>query len=396
MKVTLKTLGNKKFDLEGVSPSTTIAELKQRIASDLELGGTVRKLIFKGTSLKKEEQTLEGYKIQEGAEIVCLVKKTPKKKASTPAPEAAEEKEAPSGAAAQDRENYTLKPEDVDQLCKMGYPHQLVELALKAAYGDPAKAAQFLMAGGIPADRAQALHKEMLSLQAQAEQQRRSLGPQGMNAQFEHALSNPEQMAAILSNPQVQKECLRMLAHENRPLYERFAADPDAVGEEEEFQKAMFHILRKSFGAKPAGPTVRRIELTEQDRANLRRLMEEKAVPDMQKAATIYMKFGKDIDKALEFCDQVLAQAREQHPEAARSDATKDAADARARADANRQPLSPRNGDAAEGAQDKGGNPPPKPASGDRENAAPAQPANTMLSISLDMLRDDGDESDEE
>merc|ERR1719210_720364 len=215
---------------------------------------------------------------------------------------------------------------------------------------------------------------------------RRRREPSPMNAQFENMLANPQQMAMILSNPAVQNECLRMLNHINPELFQRFSADPDKVGEEEEFQKAMFNILRKSFNAQPAAPQVRKIELTDEDKANLKRLMEEKAVPDMQKAATIYMKFGKDIDKAMAFCDEVLAQARAMHPEAAKADAEKDAAD-KARRDAARQPLQARNRSHSDEMQQGG---PSSPNSG----GCRAQPQDTVVSIPLNMLAED-DDSDE-
>lgn len=392
MKVIIKTIGNQKFPLADVTSDSTVAALKERIETELDIGGSVKKLILKGKVLKNDATTIAECGLEDDSEIVCLVRKTPKRK-KTPTPEKTTEPsdqkendssptQLPSAQAQKPRE-YTVAVEDVRKLVQMGFPQQIVVLSLKAAFGDAKLATQYLLAGGIPPARAVALQKDMEELKAQAAKQAlqqhqqqvaaRPRGPQEMNPRFEACLSNPAMMAQILGNPVVQQQCLRMLAHEQPELHKRFMENPAEVGEDEAFQMAMFHILRKSFAAK-AKPQVRRIELTEEDKVALQRLQHEKAVPTMQQAAQIYMKHGKDLEKSMAFCDELLEKAKSvasKQPEPAR------------------QPLNSRDNAQANIAPPATTGAPAKPPS------AALPPQETTLTISPDMLLDD-DESDEE
>lgn len=403
MKVIIKTIGNQKFPLADVSSDSTVAVLKERIETELDIGGSVKKLILKGKVLKNDAATIAECGLEDDSELVCLVRKTPKRK-KTPSKktESSDQKEndvvpkpatqLPSAEAQKPRE-YTIAVEDVKKLCRMGFPEQLVVLSLKAAFGDATVATQYLLAGGIPPARAIALQKDMEELKAQAAKQAlqqhqqqaaaRPSGPQGMNPRFEACLSNPAMMAQILGNPVVQQQCLRMLAHEQPELHKRFMENPAEVGEDEAFQMAMFHILRKSFAAKAAKPQVRRIELTAEDKVALQRLQTEKAVPTMQQAAQIYMKHGKDLEKSMAFCDKLLERAKSvaasKQPEPVAASKQPEPA---------RQPLNSRDNEANIA-------PPANTGAPTKPPSAALPPQETTLTISPDMLLDD-DESDEE
>lgn len=266
------------------------------------------------------------------------------------------------------------------QLVQMGFPEQMVLVSLKAAYGDPKLATQYLIAGGIPADRAAALQKEYEAQSTQSApsgsappQPASRVGPRGMNSRFEAMLANPQQMQAIMSSPQVQQHCLQILQQEKPDLFQRFVANPQEVGESEEFTKLMFHIMHKSFQAGDQKAVVRkRIELTEEDKAALTRLQQEKSLTRHQ-AAQVYMKHGKDLEASMAFCDQLLEQARAQAP------APKQPAPTERRA------LSPRNSN-IQATQSTDAHKPPA------QQETTATEENTVLQISPDMLLEDDED----
>lgn len=400
MNIIIKTIGNKKFPLVDVAAECTVTALRQRINDELDLGGEVKKLIFKGKTLK-DGQTLATAGVNADDQIVCLVKKqrgskkSPQKAPAATAPPAEAAVAAPAGPT-----SYQIQMADIQRLMQMGFPQHMVIISLKAAYGNPSVAAQYLIAGGIPADRAEALQKEHQALAAQqgvsapssvvpqpAQQAPPARGPQGMDARFEAMLANKDSMAGILSNPQVQQQCIQMLAVENPELLNRFLQDPDKVGETEEFMKAMFHILSKSFSTGPsaARPQRRTITLTEEDRAALAQLQETKHL-SRQQAAQIYVQNGKSLERSIAFCDRMMEQARAMNPDAAATDRAENAAQPKQPAPTERRPLGQRSAAQAGSA--------PAPATAKENDASAAHPGAdaTVLSISPDMLLEDDEE----
>jgi len=299
-KITVKTVGNVKFQLEA-NNFTTCADIQDAIVSEAPKeflkGGTIKKLLFKGKTLKPET-TVGELQIGENDEIVCLAKRARKSKSKSTSPAKPEEKE-------NDAKQYTPSEEDVKQLMLMGFPHHSVIVSLHAAQGDAALAAQYLIAGGIPADRAMALHKSgVLNQYAQKNPPKAPVGPNGMPAQFEALLSNKDALAEVMGNEQVQQQCIGMLQHENPELFNRFIADPDRVGATDEFAKAIFSIMKKSY--QPQKPKT--ITLTKEDRDNLA-ILEKECHLNRQQACQAYFKFHKDVEKAKAFCLDLLAKA---------------------------------------------------------------------------------------
>lgn len=411
MNIIVKTVGNKKFPLVDVAPGTTVSDFRSRIADELDLGGDVKKLIFKGKSLK-DGMTLESCGLENDCEVVCLVKKVRAgRKSKSPSPAKADAPKA--GNAAPEKREYKIKKEDALKLMGMGFPQHMVMISLKAAYGDPKLAAQYLIAGGIPADRAAALQKEYdaqkaggASAPAAPVQQPRTRGPQGMDARFEAMLASPESMQAILGNKQVQQQCLQMLAVEQPQLFQQFCADPEKVGETEAFTKAMFQILQKSFSAKPRQRQV--IKLSEEDRNSIKELQQSKRLA-RQQAVQIYLNNGKDLARAKAYCDELMekaiaqaeasgklspeeraeiqrmkAQAADQGTDVLSSSITHEENTGKAPAQpSGRKALSPRNSNVPSG------NASAKPEKASRSPPTAADTENTVLNIPLDMLMDD-------
>lgn len=302
-KITVKTVGNVKFQLEA-NNFTTCADIQDAIVSEAPeeflKGGTIKKLLFKGKTLKPEH-TVGELQIGENDEIVCLAKRTRKSKSKSTSPAKSEEKENDAKPTGQ----YTPREEDVKQLMLMGFPHHSVIVSLHAAQGDAALAAQYLIAGGIPADRAMALHKSgVLNQYSQQAPTKAPVGANGMPAQFEALLSNKDALTEVMGNEQVQQQCIGMLQEENPELFKRFIADPDRVGATDEFAKAIFSIMKKSYQPRKR----KTITLTKEDRDNLA-ILEKECHLNRQQACQAYFKFHKDVEKAKAFCLDLLAKA---------------------------------------------------------------------------------------
>jgi len=176
MKLSIKTLQGKSYALEA-DASSTVEQVKQIIEKEHSL--TASKLIHAGKILK-DDQTLQGAGIKENGFLVCMVAKKkeaapapapapapvaapaapapaaaptpaaapapaatpePAPAAPAPAPEAA----APAAAAAMPG----VDPAQVENLVAMGFPKDQCEAALRAAFGDPSRAVEYLM-NGIP------------------------------------------------------------------------------------------------------------------------------------------------------------------------------------------------------------------------------------------------------
>lgn len=165
------------FDVE-VEPSVLVKELKAAVeAAKPELGpAATMKLIFSGKILEDDKQ-FETYSFKESDFLVVMATK-PKPVAAAgaapasaaaatpaanppqpaPAPAAAPPNEAPAavvaGSAGGGQNN-----EAVDALCAMGFERAAVENCLRAAFGNPDRAVEYLTMGipdGIMADQAPA------------------------------------------------------------------------------------------------------------------------------------------------------------------------------------------------------------------------------------------------
>lgn len=168
MKITVRTLnkGTKadSFEIE-ITAENTILEVKQKVEaarSDFEAAG--QKLVCAGKILNNEK-TVADYNLKEGDFLVVI----PGKKAAPP-PEPAPSQPAaavpaagdsaapaPGGAApaaAAPVSNSREVEAAITQLTEMGFPREECERALRAAYGNPDRAVEYLM-NGIPQEDVQ-------------------------------------------------------------------------------------------------------------------------------------------------------------------------------------------------------------------------------------------------
>jgi len=184
MKVTIKEVSGTKFEVDGVSASTSVTELKQMIEKAKGWAPSTQKLVFSGKVLQ-DDKILADYdwKEKEGAFLVCMITKkpaasaaavpaavpaaTPKPAAApvpsdpakasqptstaTPAARPAAQQQAPAAAPAA---NAFIKESDVATLKEMGFPEDQVRAALNAAFGNTDRAVEYLMTG-IPAGAAE-------------------------------------------------------------------------------------------------------------------------------------------------------------------------------------------------------------------------------------------------
>jgi len=178
MKIQIKTLKSKKYDLE-VKADETVEEVKEKIQKELELGeASMMSLIHHGKILKNE-QTAKDVGFKENDFVVLMLKKKKKKvkkkeKASetTPVPaNAAPSTDQSAGASAapvpttteanttSSQENLSTTNganafvmgsqlnEAVQNLVAMGFPEAEVQRAMRAAYNNPERAAEYLLTG---------------------------------------------------------------------------------------------------------------------------------------------------------------------------------------------------------------------------------------------------------
>jgi len=187
MKIQIKTLKSKKYELE-VKCDETVEEIKVKIQKELELGeASMMSLIHHGKILKND-QTANDAGFKENDFVVLMLKKKKKKAkrkdrareipratvvstsaAATeqPSSTAVSTSEAPAASPAQPPENPAAAQgsgdganafvmgnqlnEAVQNLVAMGFPEADVQRAMRAAFNNPERAAEYLI-NGIPAN----------------------------------------------------------------------------------------------------------------------------------------------------------------------------------------------------------------------------------------------------
>lgn len=195
MKLTFKSVAKKEtFAIEDVEPSTTIADVKKRIEASQGHEAALQKLIYSGKILA-DDKTVESYSIKEKDFLVCMVSKpkaAPKAAAAaapaatssssaskaepqTPAPAANQSRQEPPPAPApaqaapvqpaaaadtpapigrssapRDTGDFTSGSERegaITMLLEMGYDRPQVEQAMRAAFNNTERAAEYLITG---------------------------------------------------------------------------------------------------------------------------------------------------------------------------------------------------------------------------------------------------------
>ncbi|ORY79886.1 XPC-binding domain-domain-containing protein [Protomyces lactucae-debilis] len=183
MKLTFKTITkNVKFEIDNVEPETKVADVKARIEQEHGHDAKLQKLIYSGKILA-DDRTIASYEIKEKDFIVCMVSKpkavpaaapatpapAPAVSLITPAPAAVATPQAPihapAAASAPAADAPTPAPvsagfndsnafaageartQAVTMLMEMGFERAQVDRAMRAAFNNPDRAAEYLMTG---------------------------------------------------------------------------------------------------------------------------------------------------------------------------------------------------------------------------------------------------------
>jgi len=166
VKVTIKPLKGETFEVE-YDENTLVKDLKDKIAVvKPEMTAELQKLIYSGRILENDK-ALKEYSIKEGEFIVVMIMKVKAPAAAPAAPAAApaaaapapDGTTAPTAPATGDAEmiaasamptNPAGMDAAVEQLMAMGFEKENVERCLRASFGNPDRAVEYLMSG-IPA-----------------------------------------------------------------------------------------------------------------------------------------------------------------------------------------------------------------------------------------------------
>lgn len=171
MKISARPLKGEAFEVD-IEPDDKVEELKKRIAQvKSEFPAELQKLIYSGKILA-DGQAIKEYNIKPGEFVVVMVAKA--KPANPPASQAQAAAPQPAGGASPEpaappaatpaqvapaavAAAPALNEATVQQLCDMGFPRGDVERCLRAAFGNPDRAVEYLMSGvpeGIDGDGA--------------------------------------------------------------------------------------------------------------------------------------------------------------------------------------------------------------------------------------------------
>ena len=331
MKITLKTLQNKKFEIEAI-PSSTVLELKQRVDTELQLGDVADQKLIKAGKILVNENTLEEAGVKDGDFVVIMISKAkpaavkpveqpapirPSPVTSTPAiitpatnqavniqpaanPPVAYQQAASQVIVGSDQVNGA-----VAELMAMGFEHDQVVRALRAAFNNPERAVEYLFSGipELPADISAAQPRANPQQQATAPRNAAQF-PQG-GGEAGGLPSAQELQAALAQNPallgalvqQLPPELLQQLAgaaggqgNVQQQLLQ-LLSNPQAL-------QALLQVLAQGGGGGAAGGQ-NVIQVTEEEKAALDRL-QGMGFP-RQQVIEAYFSCDKNEDLALNF-----------------------------------------------------------------------------------------------
>jgi len=298
MKIQIKTLKSKKYELE-VKCDETVEEIKVKIQKELELGdASMMSLIHHGKILKND-QTANDAGFKENDFVVLMLKKKKKRAkrkdkarevpratavstsvaaSEQPSSTAVSTSEAPAASPAQPQENPAAAQNSVDganafvmgnqlneavqNLVAMGFPEADVQRAMRAAFNNPERAAEYLISG-IPANIGAAPVAMASANQPPAAQAAPNVAPAAAanplgaaarpqaNPMQQLMAQSPETMAAILQHiMRNQPELFRGMAGPDGSI------NPQAVENLLQDQNFMRMMMQAMSGGAGAGPGV--------------------------------------------------------------------------------------------------------------------------------------------
>ncbi|KAI9101926.1 XPC-binding domain-containing protein [Phlyctochytrium arcticum] len=343
MKLTIKTLAQKTFYIEAES-SETIADVKKKIEESQGFEVAQQKLIYSGKILG-DASTVEECKIEEKGFMVVMTGKPKAATSSTPAPAAAQPATpaAPSTPASQPATAtapQTATPaaaapapsgpfdastlatggayeSAVTNLIEMGFEREQVVRAMRAAFNNPDRAAEYLMTGipetvsrdrelaasqpgaaapgttpaaaatpaqpattGQPADQGQFIN--LFDAAAQAAAQGTGGGATGAAAGGAPgaggALGDAQSLAFLRNSPQFQqlRQLVRAQPQLMQPLLQQLAqSNPQLMQMIAENQDQFFQLLNEGVegGDEEGGPTPQYISVPPEDEEAINRLV---------------------------------------------------------------------------------------------------------------------------
>jgi len=278
MKIQIKTLKSKKYELE-VKADETVEEIKDKIQKELKLGDAAMMSLIHHGKILKNTQSAEDAGFKENDFVVLMIKKPKRKKkskaratqqaavrsttaaateeksaatATSQAPAASAsstenpaetQSSAPSGANAFVMGNQLS--EAVQNLVAMGFPQADVQRAMRAAFNNPERAAEYLLTGipqNIGAPPPAQVAAPPPAAQAAAVQQ-----PAVANNPLGAAAAMPQQGAAfqpaamqqmMAQNPQAMAMVLQHIMRNQPELFQGIGADGNIN------QQAIENLLR--------------------------------------------------------------------------------------------------------------------------------------------------------
>lgn len=310
MKITLKNLKGAIFHLE-ISEESSVRQLKELIEQDKgeEYYADGLKVIYSGKILK-DEDTIASIGFKENSFVVVMPGKPRAASApkaapmdttpATPAPAAAPAQQpaasqvpaTPAVASTpaqppamqprqpQQSSAFQINEAAVQQLCDMGFPRPQVEAALRAAFNNPDRAAEYLMMGGVPSgagDVSSSLgHEAMETEEGDEGEEGEEMGDVAGDL---GSLSPESPIAFLASNPNflqlrnVVQQQPNLLPALLRQLAERTPEIVDLINQNQED----FYILLNmtddgAEGGMPPGPPAGAIQVTQEEKEAIDRL----------------------------------------------------------------------------------------------------------------------------
>ncbi|KAI9293976.1 UV excision repair protein Rad23 [Neoconidiobolus thromboides FSU 785] len=265
MQVKFKDLGMKEFLLE-LEGSMSVLETKQLIEKERGCSVEAQKLIYKGKILNDTE-TIEQSGINEQGFVVLMVKKMPKS-VSTPAvkqetsqPQTKPEQEIKAESTNETSSNIIGEQLEgmINNFLEMGFDREQIDQAMRAAFNNPERAAEYLL-NGIPDEliadltsqnnaASSQVGEEALSsdanttnatigenlnqnlFQAAAEQASRNHGQRSFDTLIE--LRNSPQLRvireAVRENPSLIQPILQQMARSNPEILHHIQENPELL-----------------------------------------------------------------------------------------------------------------------------------------------------------------------